>query len=276
MDPLRALPDEDYRFSLGLMPISAAEFFTPTAQDAVALQERRVWLTTNPDPYVAAPSSSAGLIASFAQWVAPYSQPSPDGLPGPDPWTSAITLGSSLVADFVLLARDPDGRFRVAAGCVCFPSSWRLHDKLGMTLDEVHAVVPGLNAAMGVRIEQLLAGLKPGKCLGRSNWGLSASPELNQHSDRGLPAPTAETPPEALWLRREDQLLAVLPESQGIVFGIRIEQTAMTTILQSPLWSQRLARGLATLPIEMLDYKRLQAVQSALLSRLHQAVAAGG
>lgn len=275
MDPLRALPDEDYRYSLGLMPISAAEFFTPTPEDADALQERRAWLTSDPDPYVAAPIRAAGLIASFGDWVAPFRQPSSDPSLSADPRTAVIELGTSLVADFVLLERAADGLFHVAAGCVCFPSSWRLQDKLGMTLQEVHAVVPGLNAALGMRIDQLLAGLKPGKCIGRSNWGLAASPELNQHPDRGLPAPTAESPPEALWLRREDQLLAVLPESQGIVFGIRIEQTALTTVLQSPLWSQRLARGLATMPAELLEYKRLELVQPALLARLSRAVTDG-
>ncbi len=275
MDPLRALPDEDYRFSLGLMPISAAEFFTPTPEDADALQERRAWLTSDPDPYVAAPRPAAGLIASFGDWVAPFRRLSSDTSLSPDPRTAVIELGTSLVADFVLLERAADGLFRVAAGCVCFPSSWRLQDKLGMTLQVVHAVVPGLNAALGARIDQLLAGLKPGKCIGRSNWGVAASPELNQHSDRGLPAPTAETPPEAIWLRREDQLLAVLPESRGIVFGIRIEQTALTTVLQSPLWSQRLARGLATMPAELLEYKRLEAVQPALLARLHHAAGDG-
>ncbi len=275
MDPLRAMPDEDYRFSLGLMPISAAEFFTPTPVDAASLKERRAWLTSDPDPYVAAPAPAASLITRFGDWVAPYRQPTTAASLAADPRAAVIELGSSLVADFVLLDPDADGALRVAAGCVCFPSSWRLHDKVGMTLEDVHAVVPGLNAALGGRIDQLLAGLKPGKCIGRSNWGLAASSELNQHSDRGLPAPTAETPPAELWLRREDQLLAALPDARGIVFGIRIEQTALTTILRSPVWSQRLARGLATMPVEMLEYKRLQDVQPALLARLHRAVTDG-
>jgi len=272
MDDLRALPDEDFRFSLGIAPISAAEFFAPSTDDVGALAERQRLLAEDPTPYIAVTPAAAPLIRVFWDWSRNWSAPPLALAPPSEPAAAVKALGSTLPPDFVLLARNATGVCRVAAGCVCFPSTWRLHDKLNLTIAEVHDVVPGLNAVLSAQIDRLLAGLKPGKSWGRSNWGLSASPERNQHPDRDISAPDADAPPNALWLRREDQLLAALPDGQGLVFGIRIEHIPIATILQSPRWSQRLARGLATLTPGMIDYKRLNQVQHALLNRLRAAI----
>lgn len=281
MDDRRAFPDEDYRFTLGLAPVGPAEFFQAWPDGRGGMAERRRILAENPAPYVAATSDSGSLVRAFETWSRDWATPpdTPAKVAAPsnsaglarDPANTVRALGMSLEPDFVLLAPDGAGVFRVVAGCVCFPSSWRLEEKVGLTVAEVHTVVPGLNAALAMPIEKLLAGLKPGKSWGRSNWGLSGSPQLDQHPHHGLPAIAANAAPEAIWLRQEHQLLAALPGGEGVVFGIRIEQTTIAEVLQLPEWSHCLARGLATLPPEMIDYKRLTAIQAPLVARLQAA-----
>ncbi|MEY4090242.1 MAG: hypothetical protein RJB55_2513, partial [Verrucomicrobiota bacterium] len=39
---------------------------------------------------------------------------------------------------------------------LCFPTSWSLEEKIGRGLEEIHGPVPGLNAALGPSIHQVL------------------------------------------------------------------------------------------------------------------------
>ncbi|TGQ25043.1 heme-dependent oxidative N-demethylase subunit alpha family protein, partial [Mesorhizobium sp. M4B.F.Ca.ET.214.01.1.1] len=44
--------------------------------------------------------------------------------------------------DLILMRRDVSG-WRLAAGSLCFPSSWALTEKFGKPLQQIHAPVPG-------------------------------------------------------------------------------------------------------------------------------------
>ena len=69
-----------------------------------------------------------------------------------------------------LVPSDESGEFRLVAGCVCFPSSWRLAEKLGKPLTAIHGPVPGLNEQLGAPITQFLRRLEPGIAWRRENW----------------------------------------------------------------------------------------------------------
>ncbi len=48
--------------------------------------------------------------------------------------------------DLCVLVKDDAWRLRAA--CVCFPSRWDLSTKIGTTLDDIHAPVPGYDVAL--------------------------------------------------------------------------------------------------------------------------------
>jgi hypothetical protein len=175
-------------------------------------------------------------------------------------------LGRSLEPDVLLLSPDEAGAFRLRGGALCFPTGWALEEKLGHTLDFIHGVVPGLNAALASPIQQFLARLKPGIAFLRDNWGIAASEELNLHPARALPGPALPTSPEGLWLRIEHQTLVGLAESKGVVFGIRIALHRLDTVLADPEAAVGLRRALTTMAPEMVAYKRLDCVRNAILS----------
>src|SRR5690606_19553998 len=104
----------------------------------------------------------------------------------------------------------------------------------------IHGVVPGLNAALGAPIHQFLRQMKPGPAYLRDNWGLAASAERNLHPARGLPAPEPPVALDRLWLRVEHQILYALPETRGLVFGIRLGIHRLDAIARFP----RVAAGL--------------------------------
>jgi len=274
MNDLRALPDEDYRFSLGITPGDAREFFARSTEHERLVAERQRWLRDAPHRYAALlPEGRASLREMFDLVVSwqPSLDLHRDELHRDDRQTefdSLLALGSHLEPDFVLLHRNKSGRWIVTGGCVCFPSSWRLTDKLSQPLEDVHEPVPELNAALAGPIHQLLLKMKPGRCWLRSNWGVCRQPELNQHPDRHLPRLTPGLTLDDVWLRREHQALMMLPESEGVLFGIRVEHTAWRDIRQSPEAAARLMRGLQSMPEAMLAYKNLLAVRDELLRLL--------
>lgn len=283
LDP-QLFADEDFRFRLGTVPGSAEEFFALSIDAASVLAERRAWLQTDPQRYAAllpdGEASAQELLESVVSW--PMLSQAPREI-----WSSEVGLFQRLVMlseqlepDFVLLApgrptsaaavnqRSDEPRFIVVGGCVCFPSTWRLTDKLGQTVDQVHQPVPQLNAALGPQIDRLLAKLRPGKCLVRSNWGICRSPELNQHPERGLPPIELPVCPEDAWLRREDQCLFALPKTGGIVFGIRVTHRSWADVRANRDVARSVARHLRTMPEGMLDYKRLAEVREELAKLL--------
>lgn len=261
MTPLAELfPDGDYRFHLTLRRGEPAEFFKTRDGSGRILAERAKWLTENPARYAALLPEGEPLLAEVAElgerdW----------GLPRV---SSVHGLGVVLEPDILLLSPDAAGAFRLRGGALCFPTGWALEEKLGHTLDFIHGVVPGLNAALASPIHQFLAKLKPGVAFQRDNWGLVATDELNLHPARQLPAPALPVTLDRLWLRVEHQALVALPRTGGVLFGIRIALHRLDQVALDPAARAGLRRGLASMPAEVAVYKRLDAVREAVVALL--------
>ncbi|MBI5774145.1 MAG: DUF3445 domain-containing protein, partial [Verrucomicrobia bacterium] len=179
-----------------------------------------------------------------------------------------LALGRAWESDFLLLAPGGDGEFRLVAGVVCFPSSWRVTEKIGRGLEFIHGPVPSLNPTLGPAVRQFLARLRPGVAWLRSNWGMSRSPELNHHPDRHLPRLTPPLAPDEVWIRIENQALVALPASRGILFGIRLEVHSLTELKQDAAATQGLRRALQTMPEDIAVYKGLSAARAELVRLL--------
>lgn len=282
----RVLPDEDYQHSFGLKAGRADAFFAPTEHHAALLTERRHWLRTDPTHCAALLPGAEPLleeaIALARLLGAPVSAParceatqehagSETGAPSEsaNAFARCLALGEAWEPDYILLKPDAvTGRFHLVGGCVCFPSSWRFEEKVGKPLEAIHTPVPRLNDELASPIHNFLSRLKPGAAWCRANWGMSRSPELNQHPARGLPKLTAPLREDEVWLRVEDQALVALPESRGVLFGIRMTVIPLAEVKRHPTAARGLARSLRTMSDAMLDYKSLLAAKDELLRLL--------
>lgn len=260
MNHLRALfPGGDQPFRLTMRRGDPGEFFGPQDRDGAILSERATWIDETPQRYTAESPGFGALLQELA------SLGSARGLPTV---TEAVGLGRQWEPDVLLLARGEDGAFRLRGGALCFPSGWALEEKLGLTLPEIHGVVPGLNPAIGRAIDQFLANLRPGPAFLRDNWGIAATAELNLHPARGLPGPTLPIQLDRLWLRVEHQALVAFPSGQGIVFGIRIALHRLDHVSADRELAAALAQALRTMPPELARYKRLDSVWTTLAATL--------
>lgn len=260
----RLFPAADYRHHLSVKRGDLSGFFAPQLDHDAVIAERNRWLDASPALYAAAPVSAKPMIEEAAEVVGA----TPRHCTG-DAFAAVIALGRQVEPDIVLLEKSADGVFRVLAGCVCFPSSWSFPEKLGMPLDVVHTVVPDLNSAIGPPIANFLAKIQPGASWERSNWGLSASPERNQHPSRNLPRLTAPIGLEHVWLRVEDQILSILPHTKALLFGIRIVTCSLAELrAREPEAVIGLRRALQTLSEPMARYKNIADVRAAIVEAL--------
>lgn len=259
-------PDADFRHHLSVKRGDLERFFAPTAEHDSLLAERRRWLRESPGNYIAANPEAAPLIDETAEVLGVAVDRNGDLL------GRLSSLGAQIEPDIVLLQKTADGIFRVVAGCVCFPSSWSLPEKLDLRLDQVHSVVPDLNATIGAPISKFLGKMQPGAAWERSNWGVSASWERNQHPSRHLPRLTPPLDLDRVYFRVEDQVLSILPATGGLLFGIRIVTEPLQRIVdEEPVVAAGLVRALATMPEEMARYKHLGAVRAELVELLQRA-----
>jgi hypothetical protein len=135
-------------------------------------------------------------------------------------------------------------------------------------MEFIHGPVPGLNESIGRGIHKFLAGLKPGAASLRNNWGLARSPELNHHPDRSLPRFDESAREDEVWLRVEHQALVALPQTAGILFGIRVTNHPFAEVKADPVARARLRRALATMSEDVVRYKGLAPVRDQLVDWL--------
>ena len=192
---------------------------------------------------------------------------------GPVPEPLAV-VGHLVAEDFCLL-RPSGGEAILEAAVLCFPSRWRLSEKIGRPLLSVHAPVPFYQESLATPVDRFLAALKPGRIARRYNWSLLDDPALFQPqaaaSDAQHSAITSDDAAERIFLRVERQSFRRLQHSAAIAFGIRTHVTPLGTVLAERGASGRLAAALRQLPEATQRYKNLLAFRGALLAALDAA-----
>jgi hypothetical protein len=257
-------PGGPFEFRMGLKRGDASTFFQATAARDDILAERRFWLAREPDRYVGVVEGSRPVVTetiSLLESLGTVDVGSERPVdPSSDPRDQLLRLGSLVEPDLLMLQADRDGDFKLLAACVCFPTFWKPTEKLGLPMAEIHGPPPGLHAGLGRQIATFLAHLRPNTAWLRSNWGLSASPERNQHPERQLPRLNSLSRLETAWLRVERQALIRLPETSGVLFAIRLEIERLDRIKEgNPDVAEAIASALETMSPAIADYKGVDA-----------------
>jgi hypothetical protein len=206
-----------------------------------------------------------------------------------DVFSDAPLVAASLLVqeDLILMRRDDTG-WRLAAGSLCFPSSWLLVEKFGRPLQEIHAPVPGFGP--GTRpaelINRMFDGLQ-GQAVERFNWSIQADDALyhplsnveriDRATNRPSRFPDGDVNAHA-FIRVERQTLRKLPVSRDILFTIRIHLDPLKVLARHPdrtTLAASFAEQLLALDEAQLDYKGMTADRDRLIVLLnHMANAA--
>lgn len=195
-----------------------------------------------------------------------------------DPLTPRLLLASALVQEDLVILQKRDDGWTVTAGALAFPSSWRLSDKLGKPMHDVHGPVPDFNAGTrnAMMIERMFDNLKPEMPVMRWNWSLYGDdvlhhPEAGNGGRRFGDGEIAEH----VYLRVERQTLRKLPQSGAILFTIRIyidPLEALDSHADGPAIARALINQVNELTPEQLEYKGLAVEKENVIQRLKQIV----
>jgi hypothetical protein len=185
-----------------------------------------------------------------------------------------LELAARLVQeDLCLMGRNPaTGQYRLIGACVCFPSRWRIAEKIGRPINDIHGPVPHYAKNLAAGMDRLFERMKPAKSVWRVNWGVVDDPALFQPVTLPPPAPiTPANAGERLWLRMERQTLRRLPTSGDVLFTIRIYNHPLAVLAHQPERAARLAAALRGLDEPMRDYKSIGPYLETAVAWLEQA-----
>lgn len=145
-----------------------------------------------------------------------------------------------------------DGAPHLDAASLSFPSYWRLADKLGRPLLDVHHPVPHYAERLGAKVDEFIQRLRPGRVAWRRNWSIHDDPTYF------LPDPTPGRevdPPDGLYLRSERQTLRRLETVDAVLFTIRTQQVPLVVLAQRPDVARRMAAAIGAWSPELAAYK---------------------
>jgi dimethylamine monooxygenase subunit A len=176
--------------------------------------------------------------------------------------------GRLVPEDLVVMLPGPDG-YVLGAASLCFPTRWRLADKIGRPMSAIHTPVP-LYEQIASGTDTVMAKLKADRPVWRLNWSLLDDDGLYQPGGHSQDQPHAHVTPEnageVVQLRVERQCLRRLPETGAALFSIRVHQHPVGTWADEPEVLARLAAAIGHLPPEIAVYKSIPTLGAALLT----------
>jgi dimethylamine monooxygenase subunit A len=192
------------------------------------------------------------------------------------PISPLATAGLLVQEDLVIMGRSPEG-WRLMAASLCFPSAWKLSEKIGRLMHEVHGPVPGFNkdTRNAGLIERMFDNLRVEQPVLRWNWTLFGENTLYLPGDEKRMSRRFGEGPVAkhVFMRLERQTLRKLPKSGEILFTIRTHIDPMDVLehhADGPRLAAAIAEQVAAFTPDELTYKGLLNERERLLARLEQ------
>jgi hypothetical protein len=253
--------------SMGLGRVSESAWLLPDERRELELAERHRLLADRHHEVVGTlpgtEAAGAEVLELVQAWEARYR---PDLVGAGDAGredqrgTHPLELAARRVQEDLVVMVPRDGRHHLDAAVLCFPSHWRLADKLGGSALAIHGPVPRYREDLAERVDRYLDRLRPDVIGARRNWSVHDSPELfapdPPHDPR--PAVLAEVGTR-FWLRSERQTLRRLPRSGSVLFTIRVQQAPFSALAERPDVAASLAERLVRQPPELTEMNGLAA-----------------
>jgi hypothetical protein len=170
----------------------------------------------------------------------------------PPPDVHPLDAAGRLVQEDLCLMVQRDGAHHLDAASLCFPSYWRLADKLGRPMADVHGPVAHYEDELAAKVDTFLRRLRPERPVWRRNWS------IHDDSSYFLPDPTPPrdvSPPDGLYLRGERQTLRRLVTADVVLFTIRTQQVPLAMLDERPDVAHSLAASIASWSPAMAAYK---------------------
>ena len=282
-------------FRIGVKPIGDDDWLVVDDMLAAYLSEKeRLAASRFGDIFMAAPDTGAAqteardrIVSHLLDHHADVYRRGADGLeivaagrivplaaPDEPPlWTAARLVQE----DLAIMHKGADG-WVLGAAALCFPSAWRLAEKFGRPMREIHAEVPDFGA--GTRNDMMVArmfdNLRDDIPVLRWNWGLYGDDALFHPLGSMDGGPRFGPDGDRVYLRLERQTLSRLPATGDILFTIRIFIDPLPVLAAQPDGGARLRALIGQLESfsdAQAAYKGVAAQKAQLLAALKGLIA---
>ena len=184
----------------------------------------------------------------------------------------ALLAASRLVQEDLFLMRPGPEGYRLVAASLCFPSSWSLAKKFGLSMTGIHETVPGFNGSrMGQMVARVFDNLAEDQLLERFNWSVYSDAALHHPQSKRIDISGEGSVLSKLFLRVERQTLRRLPGSGDILFTIKVHHDPLAALKTRPDRAELAAglrKQLLALDEAQLKYKGLVQTHAELASEL--------
>ncbi|MFT6676805.1 MAG: hypothetical protein ACJAVM_003010 [Sulfitobacter sp.] len=123
-----------------------------------------------------------------------------------------LTLGHLVQEDICILQKQGDEHVLTGA-VLCFPASWRLAEKAGRPLTQIHIPVVEYDANIARRVQRMFDGVRVGKPLWRYNRLGYVDADLHQPRRKSIGDHQG-------FLRSERQCILRMPKTDAVIFTI--------------------------------------------------------
>lgn len=180
--------------------------------------------------------------------------------------------------DLALMLERPDGQYYLLSGAVLLAGFWRLEDKVGMPLSEIHTSgdVPQYKEKLERGMMSFFRRLKCEDLYARNNYFIQVDDDLawswsiGSEDSPAISWNTAEKnrAVEHHFFRSERQSLRRLPKTGAVLFTIRTYFHPITEIAQEDYVPGRLASGIRSWGSDVRQYKGAEKYGDVLLEYL--------
>lgn len=246
--------------AMGLGRVDGSVWLLPDEHRDVELAERHRLLAERHDEVAGflpgTEAAGAEVVELVRAWEARYRpdlvEAGPEGPAGPADGVHPLELAARRTQEDLVLMVPRDGRHHLDAAVLCFPSHWRLADKLGGSALAIHGPVPRYREDLAERVDRYLDRLRPDVIGARRNWSVHDTPALFAPDPPAKPRPAvADEVGTRFWLRSERQTLRRLPGSGAVLFTIRVQQAPFDALRQRPEVAAALADRVERQPQEL-------------------------
>ena len=238
---------------MGLRTIDEADWLVPDERRSDELAEKaRLLVERHDEVFAALPGTEAvgaEVLELVTSWLSDHHPGLVDGaLASTDTAGDALhpleRAGRLVQEDLCVMDRRGDD-VRLVAASLCFPSHWRLAEKIGGSASAIHGPVAHYREELQARVDRYLERLPAGRIAVRRNWTVQDHDTLfvptQPPARSGIDAANAG---ERLWLRSERQTLRRLPHTGAVLFTIRVQVVPLGVLVARPDVAQALAAAL--------------------------------
>jgi hypothetical protein len=183
-----------------------------------------------------------------------------------------LDLAGRVVQEDLCLMAPGETGYTLEAASLCFPSRWRLIDKIGKRMVDIHSPVPDYENKLARPVDRFFDKLDVNKPVWRVNWSLTDDPDLYQpirktstDYSRSINSKNAG---DLIFLRCERQTLRRLPNTGWILFSIKTYVDRVSALVVQPEALADLAHSVKNMSTDMQQYKNIAPYRKQLLEYL--------